>query len=188
MSVASELEERIKRLEDKDEIRDLIVMYGIIMDEHDFEGIDRIFTSDASLTSADGVFSASGIEAIKSTYQDRFAVLGATNHVTHGNVVRFSDDNPDHASGLVTSHAEVSREGTALIAALRYKDNYQRTSMGWQIREREMSFMYYVSFDEFKDALVSDERVRVYGDRRLADWPERLNTGTSPKWIKEYIS
>ena len=33
-------------------------------------------TKDASLTSADGVFSASGIEAIKSTYQDRFAVLG----------------------------------------------------------------------------------------------------------------
>ncbi len=188
MGAASELEERIKRLEDKDKIRELVVMYGIIMDEHDFEGIERIFTKDASLTSADGVFSASGIEAIKSTYQDRFAVLGATNHVTHGNVVRFSDDDPDQASGLVTSHAEVSREGTALIAALRYKDNYQRTSMGWQIKGREMSFMYYVSFDEFKDAIVSDERVRVYGDRRPADWPERLNTGTSPKWIKEYIS
>ena len=65
MSAASELEERIKRLEDKDEIRDLVIMYGIIMDEHDFEGIERIFTKDASLTSADGVFSASGIEAIK---------------------------------------------------------------------------------------------------------------------------
>ena len=49
MSAASELEERIKRLEDKDQIRDLIVMYGIIMDEHDFEGIERLFTKTASL-------------------------------------------------------------------------------------------------------------------------------------------
>ena len=188
MGTTLTLEDRIKRLEDKDQIRDLIVMYGIIMDEHDFEGIERLFTKTASLTSADGVFSAHGIDAIKSTYQDRFAVLGASNHVTHGNVVRFADDDPDQATGVVTSHAEVSREATALIAALRYKDKYQRTSLGWQISEREMSFMYYVSFDEFKDALVSDERVRVYGDRRAADWPERLNTGDSPKWIKEYIS
>ena len=29
MSAASELEERIKRLEDKDEIRDLVVMYEV---------------------------------------------------------------------------------------------------------------------------------------------------------------
>ena len=188
MGTTLALEDRIKRLEDKDEIRDLIVMYCIIMDEEDFEGIERLFTKNASLTSADGVFKAHGLDAIKSTYQDRFSAIRASNHVTHGNVVRFTNDDPDQATGVVTAHAEVIREETVFITALRYKDKYQRTSLGWQISERELSFMYYVSVEEFKDALVSDERVRVYGDRRPADWPERLNTGDSPKWIKDYIS
>ncbi|MDG1987666.1 MAG: nuclear transport factor 2 family protein [Halieaceae bacterium] len=188
MSTTFALEDRIKRLEDKDGIRDLIVMYCIIMDEKDFEGIERLFTKNASLTSADGVFNAHGLDAIKSTYQERWSVLGASNHVTHGNVVRFANDDPDQATGVVTAHAEVIRAEAAFITALRYKDKYQRTSLGWQISERELSFMYYVSFDEFNDALVSDEKIRVYGDRRSADWPEQLYKGDSPRWIKDYIS
>ena len=182
-----ELETRIQQLEDKNEITDLVMMYGVIMDERDFTGMERLFTKDANLSSEDGVFSAHGLDAIKSTYVGRFQVLGATNHVTHGNVVRFDNEDPNQAIGLVTSHAEVSREGTALVAAIRYRDKYRRTDRGWQISDREMSFMYYVSIDDFKEALVQDDRVRVYGDRRPADWPECLKTGTSPLWIKDFL-
>src|SRR3712207_2996410 len=90
-----DLEQRIRRLEDRAAIEDLAVLYGLVMDERDVEGIRRLFTDDATLRSADGVFAAKGIEEIVTTYQGRFDVLGATNHFVHGHVVRIDDGDPD---------------------------------------------------------------------------------------------
>ncbi len=182
-----DIEKRLKTLEDREDIKTLAIMYGIIMDERDFDGIKRLFTIDGVLRSADGVFNAAGLDSILETYQNRFDVLGATNHVLHSHVIKFSDNDEDEAKGLVTSHAEVSRRGDASVVALRYQDEYKRTSVGWQIRFREMSYMYYVNVAEYKDTLISDDRIRIYGDKKPADWPEKLTKGESPAWIKEYL-
>jgi hypothetical protein len=181
------IEQRLRRLEDREDIKTLAIMYGVIMDERDFEGIRRIFTTDGILRSEDGVFNAEGLDSISDTYQERFNVLGATNHVLHSHVIRFSEDDKDSAKGFVTSHAEVSRRGDASVVALRYQDKYRRTDVGWQISFREMSYMYYVGVDDYGDAIVSDDRIRIYGDKRLADWPEKLTKGESPAWIKDYL-
>ncbi len=181
------IEHRLQRLEDREDIKTLAIMYGIIMDERDFDGIRRIFTIDGILRSADGVFNAAGLDSICETYQERFNALGATNHVLHSHVVKFAEDSEDAAKGIVTSHAEVSRRGEASVVALRYQDEYRRTELGWQISFREMSYMYYVGVDDYRDALVSEDRIRIYGDKRPADWPEKLTTGQSPVWIKDYL-
>jgi ketosteroid isomerase-like protein len=183
----TDLERRIQRLEDRAAIQDLAVLYGLVMDERDLDGVRRIFADDATLRSQDGVFAASGLEEIVTTYQGRFDVLGPTNHVSHGHVVRFDDADPDVATGLVASHAEVSRNGTPMVVALRYKDRYVRTAGGWKFADRLMSYMYYVDVREYAEALGDPMRVRAYGDRRPADWPEKLTDKPDLAWLSDLL-
>lgn len=188
MTDIAALERRIARIEDRAAIEDLGVMYGYVMDERDIDGIRRIFCGTATLRSADGVFAASGIEEIVKTYQGRFEALGPTNHFTHGHVVKFDESDPDIARGLLASHAEVVRDGKPMIVALRYQDTYRRTSTGWRFSDRLMSYMYYTEVTEYANVLGKALRVRAYGDERPADWPEILDTGTTPVWIKDYLA
>ena len=58
---ADGIEARLRRIEDKADIEDLVVLYGFVMDERDLAGVRRLFTEDATLRSQDGVFAASGL-------------------------------------------------------------------------------------------------------------------------------
>jgi len=181
------MEERIRRLEDRAAIQELGILYGFVMDERDEAGIRQIFAADATLRSQDGVFSAAGIEEIVETYLGRFAVLGPTNHYSHGHVVRFDDADPNVATGLLASHAEVSRNGVAMQVALRYKDIYRRIDGKWQFADRLMSYMYYLPVSELAEGLGNRNSVRAYGDRRPADWPESLYSEDGSAWLKQYL-
>lgn len=181
------LADRVRRLEDRAAIMDLAVLYGFVMDERDLTAIPRLFSPDATLRSQDGVFGATGLDEIVKTYQGRFAALGPTNHVSHGHLVRFDVDDPDQASGLVASHAEVFRDGTPMVVALRYKDRYRRTPGGWRFQDRLMSYMYYLDVREYADALGGDRRVRAYGDQRPADWPEALTGSADLRWLSDFL-
>ena len=94
--MTTDLGTRIARLEDTNAIQALGILYGYVMDERDEDGIRRIFCEDATLRSQDGVFAATGMDEIVTTYLGRFAALAPTNHYSHGHVVRFDDD-PDVA-------------------------------------------------------------------------------------------
>jgi ketosteroid isomerase-like protein len=188
MSAGDDLERRVRRLEDRAAIMDLAVLYGFVMDERDVAGIRRLFTEDATLRSQDGVFSARGIDEIVATYQGRFDALGPTNHVSHGHVVRFDDADPDSAYGVLASHAEVVRNNTPMVVGLRYKDRYRRTPDGWRLQDRLMSYMYYVDVREYAEALGDPLRVRAYGDRRPADWPEVLGPDPDTRWLSKLLA
>lgn len=182
------LEERVRRIEDTTAIKDLAVLYGFVMDERDVAGIRRLFADDATLRSADGVFAASGIEEIVKTYEGRFAALGPTNHVSHGHVVRFDDADPDRATGVLASHAEVVRDGTTMLVGLRYKDTYRRTPAGWRFQDRLMSYMYYIPVREYAEGMTGNLRVRAYGDQRRADWPEALTDKPDLRWLADVLA
>ena len=89
----------------------------------------------------------------------------------------FDDTDPDRATGTVAGHAELVRHGTTTLVALRYQDVYLRTDQGWRIRDRVMSYMYYVPAADYVEALASRDRNRAYGDERPADWPSVLHGG-----------
>ncbi|TDO48686.1 enoyl-CoA hydratase/carnithine racemase [Kribbella sp. VKM Ac-2527] len=174
------------RLEDRAAIQELGVLYGFVMDERDEDGIREIFCADATLRSQDGVFAASGIEEIVTTYLGRFAALGPTNHFSHGHLIRFDPTDPDRATGLLASHAEVSRNGVAMQVALRYKDVYRREAGRWRFADRLMSYMYYLPFDELGAGLGDRDSVRAYGDHRPSDWPEVLYSENGNAFLKDY--
>ncbi len=188
MSIATTLEDRVAQLEDRFEIEELAVLYGYVMDEHDRAGTRELFCEDASLRSSDGVMDARGIDDIVTMFASRYAVLGPTNHFVHGHVIRFDPDDRDSATGLVASHAEVVRNGAAMLVALRYEDRYRRVDGRWRFAEREMSYMYYLPSAEYASVMEDVEGgVRAYGDRRPAQWPLRCHGGGAREWIAGWL-
>jgi uncharacterized protein (TIGR02246 family) len=182
MTDIATLERRIRRLEDRAELRELVGRYGIAIDDRDLESVAAMFTPDATFRSKDGVMGATGRDAIVDQFKGRYSALGATNHFNHDQVLQFDDDEPDSATGIVTSHAEVFRIGKAMVTALRYEDIYKRLDGRWHFHDRLLSFLYYLPVEGYAEGLGSRLRMRAYGDQRPADYPESL-----PTW-KEYRS
>lgn len=170
------LEKRLRILEDRAELRELVARYGIAIDDRDVAALTELFTPDGSFRSMDGVMSARGRDAVVQQFHGRFAALQATNHIAHEQILDFAAD-PDAVEGLVTSHAEVCRHGRTFVAALRYRDRYRRHEGRWRFAERLLSFLYYLPVEEYAEGFASRLRMRAYGDRRPADYPESL-----PAW------
>lgn len=171
-----DLETRTRRLEDREAIRELVGRYGFVIDNRDTEGLAELFCEDAVLESQDGVMNSTGRAAIVQMFKGRFAVLGPTFHFTHDHAITLNESDPDAGIGLIASHAEVTRNGTAMLAAIRYHDEYRREGSRWRFARRKLSFFYYVSVGEYVEAMKSPLRQRAYGDERPADWPESLET------------
>jgi uncharacterized protein (TIGR02246 family) len=172
MGVDEDLSRRLRRLEDRAGIGELVARYCFAIDDRDVAAIADCFTADGCFRSLDGVLDARGREAVVEQFHGRFAALGATYHYTHDRVLEFDPRDPDAARGIVAAHAEVVRNGEPMWVALRYADRYRREDGRWRFAERELSFMYYLRVEEYVAALRGRERMRAYANAAAADWPE----------------
>ena len=171
------LEQRVARLEAKDDIRELVARYGVAIDDRDIDGVAALFARNGSFRSKDGVLNATGREAVIDQFRARFSALGPTNHFAHEHIITLDETDAARAGGLVTSHAEVWRDGVAMITALRYEDVYRIEDGHGRFEGRLLSFLYYMPVTEYPEGLGDRLRQRAYGDRRPADYPEAL-----PSW------
>jgi ketosteroid isomerase-like protein len=137
------LEDRVRRLEARVDIDDLIARYGLVMDNRDVASLPELFTADALVESSEGGMHAVGRDAVVELFLARFRVLGPSNHVTHDRIVTFDAADPDRARGLVLSHAEMRVSEEPMVAAIRYVDAYRRDDGRWRFAERRLHFMYY---------------------------------------------
>lgn len=174
-----DLAARIDRLEAESAIRALAARYCFAIDNHDLNAVADLFTVDARVFSRDGVMDARGRDAVVRQYEQRFAVLGPSNHVSHDHWIRFGGD-PDRAEGLLSAHAELWRNETTMVTALRYDDVYRREDGTWRFSERALSFLYYVPLADYPAILGQRDRMRAYDQPAAADYPEQL-----PGW-KDY--
>jgi SnoaL-like protein len=167
----TDLEARVRRLEDLEAIRGLAVRYGFAVDERDIPGVCALFSADGELRTT-STSKGRGTEAIAEYYRGGYQVLGPTNHFTHGHLIDFDPDDPDRATGVVFSHAEVVRAGVPMVTAMRYHDTYVREPGGWRFRERVQSYMYFVDVRDYAEALSHPLRMRrAPDDWQPADWP-----------------
>jgi uncharacterized protein (TIGR02246 family) len=166
---------RIERLEAEREIRALAARYCFAIDNHDLDAVADLFTDDAWVHSRDGVMDARGREAVIRMYEHRFAVLGPSNHVSHDHWIRFGAA-PERAQGTLSAHAELWRNETTMVTALRYEDVYRRTRDGWRFAERALSFLYYVPLSDYPTVLGVRDRMRAYEAPAEADYPEALSS------------
>ncbi len=171
-----DLPARIRRLEDRESIRQLVARYGVVIDDRDIEGIGLCFTRDGCFRSKDGVMNARGREAVVAQFHGRFAVLGPCMHWTHDHLIWLDEANPDRARGLVSSHAELVRHGRPMVCAMRYEDTYRREDGEWRFEDRLLSFFYYVEAQDYATSLGSLLRMRAYEKPAPADYPEALQS------------
>lgn len=167
---------RLQRLEDRETIRTLAARYTFYVDNRDIAGIETLFAADARFRSKDGVMNAEGRPAIIEQFHRRFSTLGHGAHYSHDHVIWFAEDRDDRARGLLSSHAELVRNGAPMVAALRYEDEYVRESGDWVFADRLLSFLYYLRADDYAASFGALRRVKAYEEPQPADYPEALPT------------
>jgi hypothetical protein len=169
--------DRLTRLEDVHAIGQLVARYGFAVDDRDVEGVTALFAPDGTLGTAGGTAKGAGVDAVGAYFTGRFAVLGPTHHFTHDHVVDFDPDDPTRATGRVSAHAEVWRDGAPMLTALRYLDEYVKRPEGWRFRSRVQAYLYFVDVRQYPEVLGHKLRVRLGPTEdqwKPADWPEGL--------------
>lgn len=174
MSELAEIAARLKRIEDRDEIRQLVSRYGTVVDERDMDGLRALFTPDVVFGSVGSDQKMEGQDAVIAYYESRYDVMPLSNHFIHDHVITLESD--DTATGFANSHVEMIRLGEPMVVSLRYLDKYARHEGAWKFKERITSIFYYMNTADYLSTL--GERKRHFGNIEAADadWPEGIAT------------
>ncbi len=165
------LEERVRRLEDRGELNDLVVSYFLAADGDDLEGVGNSFT-DAATFSASGTIAAEGRDGIVDFIRVSREHMGLTIHTPH--YAQFTFDDPDRARGLVGAHLELVLSGVAVFGAVRYVDAYERVAGEWRIHRRDMRTIHIAPWLEVGQSFESATPVRWPGAPGAgSDYPRR---------------
>lgn len=176
MADIAELEARLRALEDRQAISDLVTRYGMVVDDHDLEGVTNLFAPDGVLRTHAGLVKGAGRDAVREYFLKKLFTLGPTNHFVHGLLVDFDEYDPDRATGVAFSHAEVWRDEKPMLTAMRYIDEYVRVDETWLFRDRVQSYMYFADVRDYAEVLGAELRVRTPpAPDAPGDWPVWFN-------------
>lgn len=168
-----DLESRIRLLEDRAELQELVAVYGRRIDDRDIDGIADLYTDDAMFDSTDGPIT--GREPVIAYYRRQLDRYGMTYHYPHSHTITFTG--PDTATGVVSAHAELAIIPTPFVVALRYIDEYRREDGHWKFVSRRALQLYAAPLAELPDVLAGTLRRRWPGTEPAeADIPEQLPT------------
>ena len=167
-----DLEKRVRRLEDRFEIHELVVGYFLAADGDDLDGVGDSFTDDATFSSS-GAESAVGRDGIVEFIRSAREHMGLTIHTPNYAQLKFHGD--DVAEGLVGAHLELVLGGEALYGAVRYVDRYVRENGRWLIRERDMRTIQIAPWASLAETFGSDRPVRwTGGEPAASDYPRKM--------------
>jgi SnoaL-like domain len=137
-------ESRLARIEARLDIHELLNRYAILIDDHDFEALGRLFDVDASFGSPGST--TTGRDAITAMYAERGDLYPISLHVVHGQVLEFDDD--DHARGTVLAFSEQANAEQTVITQFRYHDEYVRFDGQWLFGSRRILTLYAMTHAE----------------------------------------
>ena len=163
------LEERIRRLEDRAAIQDLVAVYFRAADDDDYALMAQCFTLDARFE-ASGFEDAAGRDGIVAVLKAARAGMGQTVHTPNYVHIRF--DGADAAQGLVCAHLELGLGEATYFGAVRYIDQYAREDGAWRIAVRAMKVVHMAPWSDVKTSLTIPLNVRWPGAEPLpSDFP-----------------
>jgi uncharacterized protein (TIGR02246 family) len=169
--------EQVRVLTAQSAIRDLAALYSMAVDDHDIEGVLTCFAKDGSFKRA-GIPNK-GHEALRAFYISMMDRYVTTLHTPHTHTIAV---NGETASGILTGHAELSLQGTLMMTAYRYIDEYVRESGRWVFASRELQSMYVVPFEAMGSSFRDEIRIRwPQTTYQAAAFPETLPTWNSYK-------
>jgi hypothetical protein len=167
----SELERRIRRLEDRAELHDLIVRYFLAVDDDSYDVLADTFAVDATF-SAGAFVGGRGRDNVVAFLRNDRLNMGPTIHTPHYSLFEFQGD--DRATGTTGAHLELSRAGKTLYGAVRYIDTFVREQGAWRILAREMRTVHVGPWEDVGTSLTSELCVRWPGVAPAAsDYPKR---------------
>jgi ketosteroid isomerase-like protein len=148
------LEERVRRLEDRERIQELCATYCFLVDDGRFDELtDTCFTEDAGcdFRSPDGAMGpvvSRGIAEVRQFFTVVVpALLRDMSHTVHNHRIRLEGDT---ASGecYFELTAVTQAQGEAVVGAGRYFDRYRRTDSGWRFAERNAQIAFIAPLQE----------------------------------------
>jgi uncharacterized protein (TIGR02246 family) len=170
----SSLEERIRVLENRAAIQDLVAVYFRASDDDDYGLMAECFARNARFE-ASGFEDAAGREGIVTLIKAARAGMGQTVHTPNYVHIRFTG--ADTADGVVCAHLELGLGEATYFGAVRYIDQYERQDGGWRIAVRAMKVVHIAPWTEVGGALTAPLNVRWPGaDPLPSDFP-RLRDG-----------
>jgi hypothetical protein len=139
------LEDRVRRIEDRFEINDLLVSYAVLLDDRQFESVGRLFTEDGVFASPNST--THGRSAIAANFEDKHAPFTMTLHDPHASSCNFTG--PDDARGTVLGYAELANAEHTIITNIRYQDDYRREAGAWRFARRHVLSVYGMTVADF---------------------------------------
>jgi hypothetical protein len=129
---AGDLESRVRRLEDRQSIVDVVIRYCVAVDRRDWVMFSSCFASSVRRDSGKLLR-----EEFVALVESALPGFRSTQHLSSNHVVTFDSDDPDRAnceSDMYAQHfLEASASGTFYLLRARYLDELVRTSAGWKI-------------------------------------------------------
>lgn len=150
------LEQRLRRLEDRAAIEDLVTRYFFAADDQDSDTMSEIFAWEAEHAGAYG-----RDQIVEILREDR-GMMGKTIHTTDQVLIEFTSE--DTAKGIVGAHWELDRGGKTLYGAARYYDEYVRELGEWRFSKRDIKIIHVGPWEDVATSLTDELSVR---------WPER---------------
>lgn len=134
------LEERVQRLEDIEEIRQLRMRYHVNTNDGHFDRMWELFTEDAYVDFG-YISRARGREAINDLFLRIPRNLPLVKQFIHNHLVEV---NGDEATGISYLDARYAQEGDSVMVAARFDEIYVRTPNGWRIKQMLLELYFSV--------------------------------------------
>ena len=136
------IEQRVRELEDRDEIKELTARYCWHIAHGEGEAAANLFTDDGVLDMTDADFKpVRGREAILKFYRASVREPEVALPFIHNHIIELSGDD---ARGTCAIEARFSRNGESVTAAGYYEDKYRREGGRWLFAERKLYFHHVV--------------------------------------------
>lgn len=134
------LEQRIQRLEDIEEIRQLRMRYHINTNDGQFDQMWKLFAEDAYVDFG-YISRARGHEEINALFLRIPRNLPLVKQFIHNHLVEV---NGDEATGVSYLDARYAQAGDSVMVAARFDEIYVRTPDGWRIRQMLLELYFSV--------------------------------------------
>ncbi|MEZ5121021.1 MAG: nuclear transport factor 2 family protein [Solirubrobacterales bacterium] len=178
----SALAERIRRLEDRVELADLVAGYCHHLDDCNLDALGELFTEDITFGSSSGKGVTGRDKALK-FIGERAAMEDWSFHYPHAQVFEITGE--DEARGVITMHAEMGLDGNHMVvAAMRYNDAYQRVDGRWRFRRRTLQYWYCMESSDLVSTYDNANR-KQWPYTAAADLPESLETWQALHPVKQ---
>lgn len=133
----ADLAERVRHLEDRSQLWELVARYANAVDDEDYATLERCFAKDAEFVGLSGNVTA-GRDGVVAYLAERARAAHETRvHTPTSQVLTELGD--DRAAGVVGCYAALfSRNEGDRFFAFRYEDHYTREDGRWMFRSRRV--------------------------------------------------